>query len=186
MTSKSQKYGRDYGLELFPRSLRGGHYACGDRARVKACLPASSLVWLNGNERGPQSDTSFRRPPSSKNLARSCGSLCVFYAFRWAEGLRTTTPELCNCCSSRVKCLCVCLQVNCDFVCIYQPMCVCVCVDKWPVQAHRPVSSPLAIIMSLPFCHTLGSPGAITVSLQFWMNKKMMGEKHCNSSSGSS
>lgn len=53
MTSKSQKYGRDYGLELFPRSLRGGHYACGDRARVKACLPASSLVWLNGNERGP-------------------------------------------------------------------------------------------------------------------------------------
>lgn len=52
---------------------------------VKACLLASSLVWRDGNECGPRSDTSFRRP---QNLTHSCGSLCVYNrkALRLAGG----------------------------------------------------------------------------------------------------
>ena len=65
----------------------------------------------------------------------------------------------------------VCLQVVCEFVCISG--CVLVGVRLYTSGRSKPTGQ-LAFIMSLTCCHTLGSPGAKTISLQCWMNKKMV------------
>lgn len=43
----------------FSQALKEGRYAWGGVAKVKACLPAASLVWLDGNEGEPLGDSSF-------------------------------------------------------------------------------------------------------------------------------
>lgn len=115
----------------FSLALKEGHYACVGVAKVKACLPAASLVWLDGNEGEAHGDTSFGSHPT---VTHSCGSLWVYNRKTLSDVLGSRKQPL-N--SPRavtvweafcvITCVCVCRSTVWLYVCVYL-YCLIVCI----------------------------------------------------------